>query len=452
MDIGREMHFQGYWWLPSAPEVRIPGELRCSRDGKVELFLFGSFNEIPTMPQMTGKRFDIILGMNDRGKPITLVYNRLIHWQINQGVPRQKYYASFLMVGEHFTDLEDLQFNAATFRIYGLDEWVGVSGFHIDIDLPHNKFLVKFELPEYREYSIDQKRRISVRFGWRAPLHSPMRAVSIEQAAYLRLEYVQPQTLDTLLADVNKVKNLISLCIGKPLALTEISLALPSTDTDDQTTSSVDLYYQSLPAPEDSFQAYPSQMLLGFPVISSSFGDLLHKWFDLYEEIPPTVSLFFAVQHQKDLYLEHQFLSLVQALETLHRRTISNQLDPEEVHQRRLERIFGALTSEDKNWLKPKLQYSNEPSLRQRLKELLEPFSHLLFKNHKECKRFVNTVVKTRNYLVHYDENLQKQVAQGKHLLDLIRQLKLLTVLHVFHLLGLKEEEFYRSVSRYFQV
>jgi len=443
MDIGQELHFQGYWWLPHLPEAKIAGELWCSRDGKVELSLFGSFSGV-SIPQKE-ERVDIILGVSDKGKLVTLVDNRLVHWQLNfPGVPRQKYRAKFFIEGEHFADLDKLQFSAITFRTYGLDAWIGISGLQVELDFDAPKFLVKFEPPEPQEYSIDEERRISIRFAWRGPSQAtPLRSVSIEQTAYLRLEYSQPRSLDDLLVEVHRVKNLVSLCIGRPLSLTKVSLT-PFSNS--QATRSIDLYYHSLPFPEGSFQIYPHEMILGWSAISSRFGELLHKWFALYEKIAPTINLFFAIQHQQHLYLEYQFLALVQGLEALHRRITNNQLEPEEIHQERLERIFNVLAEEDKKWLEPRLKYSNEPPLRYRLKELLEPFDHL-FGNRKKRKKFLNMVVSTRNYLIHHDESLQEEAAQGAHLFGLIRQLKLLTVLHVFRLLGFEEDEFYRKVA-----
>ena len=71
MDIGQELRFQGYWWLPHSHGEKRAGELWCSRDGKVELSLFDSFSEV-SIPQK-GRKIDIILGMSDKGKSITLV-------------------------------------------------------------------------------------------------------------------------------------------------------------------------------------------------------------------------------------------------------------------------------------------------------------------------------------------------------------------------------------------
>ncbi len=450
MDIGRELRFQGHWWPPDSPEAKVAGELRCSRDGRADLSLLGSFNGVSMLRK--DSRLDIILGISDEGKLVTLVDNLLVQEQRNfRGVPRQKYRTKFVIVGEHFADLDKLQFSAVTFRTYGLDEWVGISGLQVEPDFSKPKFpkfLIKFEPPEPLEYSLDQERRIAIRFSWRSPDLKPLRSISIEQSTHLSLEYSRPRLLDEALVDVYKIKNLVSLCIGKPLSLTEASLT-PFSGSDNLLARSVDpvhLYYQSLPSPEDSFEIHSHEMILGWPAISSKFGELLYKWFALYEQISPTINLFFAIQHQKHLYLEYQFLALVQGLESLHRRTTHNQLEPEEIYRERLKRIFSVLEDEDKAWLEPRLKYSNELPLRHRLKELLEPFDYL-FGTNKERKKFLNAVVNTRNYLVHYDESLEKEAAQGADLFDLIRQLKLLVVLHVFRLLGFEEDEFYRKVA-----
>jgi len=65
--------------------------------------------------------------------------------------------------------------------------------------------------------------------------------------------------------------------------------------------------------------------------------------------------------------------------------------------------------------LNKKLGYSNEPNLRNRLKEILDDCGVLIvFVKDKEG--FVDKVVTTRNYNVHFDLNLKERAAKGLEL------------------------------------
>jgi ApeA N-terminal domain 1 len=71
------------------------------------------------------------------------------------------------------------------------------------------------------------------------------------------------------------------------------------------------------------------------------------------------------------LYLEQRFLNIAQAVESYHRRRSDKKDLSEEDHEKRLEKILAGTPQEYKKWLSDKLKYSNELSLRQRLKDLL---------------------------------------------------------------------------------
>lgn len=73
MYLDSPFELQGNWWLPSNPDKKISGILKCSKSGRVELEVMGTFfdlptgiNDLPTLP--------IILGTSDNGKSITLVH------------------------------------------------------------------------------------------------------------------------------------------------------------------------------------------------------------------------------------------------------------------------------------------------------------------------------------------------------------------------------------------
>ena len=69
------------------------------------------------------------------------------------------------------------------------------------------------------------------------------------------------------------------------------------------------------------------------------------------------------------MYMEHRFLSIVQALEGYHRRRFPGQDLTTEQHRARLDAIIGAAPAEHRKWLSEKLAYSNEVSQRKRLRE-----------------------------------------------------------------------------------
>jgi len=112
------------------------------------------------------------------------------------------------------------------------------------------------------------------------------------------------------------------------------------------------------------------------------------------------------------MYLEFQFLSLVMALEVYHRRIIRSENIPSEEHKERIEQILSNTPDKYRDWLKEKLNYSNELSLRKGIKEVLDILKNIKYVNTLILKKkdFVNKVVNARNYFIHYDQSLKNKV------------------------------------------
>ena len=85
-------------------------------------------------------------------------------------------------------------------------------------------------------------------------------------------------------------------------------------------------------------------MLFGFMQIRENAESIFNKWFDAYEELSPALGLYFATRTGAYQLLDGKFLALAQGLEVYHGRTLNRK----------------------------------RMSLRERVEELIEPFSRFL--------------------------------------------------------------------------
>jgi hypothetical protein len=86
------------------------------------------------------------------------------------------------------------------------------------------------------------------------------------------------------------------------------------------------------------------------------------------------------------------------------------------------------------------LKYGNEPSLRSRLKRLIDPFKELLGDRQARLA-MVSAIVDTRNYLTHFDVNLEGAAAKGNDLWVLCRKVEAIIQLNMLLLIGLSADE-----------
>jgi hypothetical protein len=168
-------------------------------------------------------------------------------------------------------------------------------------------------------------------------------------------------------------------------------------------------------------------ILFTYTNILSRFAKIISDWFSKEQNLEPVYDLYFGTVYDPDMYVSYQFLSFMQAIETYHRRTRKNEeLSPEE-HKKRIDAIINASPHQYEHWLKCKLKYTNEPSLRKRLRELVKKDLTSvadLFVEDKNC--FINKLVDTRNYLTHYGSDLSEAAAKDEELLKLTGRAKLL--------------------------
>lgn len=115
---------RGYWWLPSSPEDRAPGELVIADDGRCELKLIGGLDlGDPTGSQLSD-RVPVIWG-EAGGKPITLTdcFTLRRDGFIRQDSTYQDIHVHQALVGAHVEEAEEA-FRCAIVTIEHLASWL----------------------------------------------------------------------------------------------------------------------------------------------------------------------------------------------------------------------------------------------------------------------------------------------------------------------------------------
>ena len=123
------------------------------------------------------------------------------------------------------------------------------------------------------------------------------------------------------------------------------------------------------------------------------------------------------------MYLESKFLNIAQAAESYHRRRCKNEVLPKPEHDARIKAILSNTPEEYKKWLREKLNFSNEPTLQDRLMDLLDKTKKVMNPLVKDHAKFAKKVRDTRNYFTHWNTDLQDKAAQGEELFRITQTL-----------------------------
>lgn len=433
---------RGLWWLPERPAERVAGVLTFSQDD-ARLELIGL---LPRPQPEADARGEIelrmgpvsrrrILGLSVDGKAFTLERCQATAFNLSApGLLTESFAPGLILRGAHYELDEEVVFDELSVAYTQLDAWVTTSGFDREPrgDEEQRGIDISFREPEPIAVELPDA-TVEIRFGWSlkdASPHRPELTLRQRSGFLIRFEHAMPveETLDY----VYQLRNFVGLGVGQPLAPTAISgfVLPPEGAAADPVTRveprklRVDLFYRLARMPAVK-ERHPAQMLFTLPDARERLQDLLAQWFDKQQLLRPVFDLYFAAVYNPHAYLEQRFLTLMQAIETYHRRTSgATELPPDE-HARRFEEIVAATPEEYREWLQSKLRHSNELWLQRRLEDVLARCPTVVDKLVR-VRSFTHRVRDARNYLTHYDPALEARAARGIDLYPLTVQLQAL--------------------------
>ena len=201
----------------------------------------------------------------------------------------------------------------------------------------------------------------------------------------------------------------------------------------------VEIYYSSWPYSKNESQINEMDMLFRFKDIQDRAESIINKWIKNYEQIAPAFDLYFLAKTGTLPSLDLQFLTLVQGLEAFHRKTSDEMhMDKDEFEGIR-KNLIKQIDKKERNWFAMKLQYANELTLKNRIEKMIQPFDCLIDDERKP--KLINRIKDTRNYLTHYDSELEPKAAKGQVLEFICYKMNALFRLHFLKLIGLNEQE-----------
>jgi ApeA N-terminal domain 1 len=484
---------QGYWWLPSLPEGKIPGTLHFSQ-ADIRLELLGGFAQtlvathVDEAEQGEGPRevtVDFasfvafqprILGEARNGKAVTL---ELCNGRsLATGFPRlttSEYGPRFVLVGAWYEPDEEVAFDEIAIRFSDLDTWASVSGFATKYFWTEDRksfasIESTFTPPKDIEVALDEETTLRFEFPYTM---SGMRPVTTElhitQAATIGIAFAaeKPANIERSLTYVAVLRNFLALAVGRPIRVLSVrGFHNPPADAEtdrftglDPQKLEVEILYRLVGLPEPAErELHPTEMLFTVGQVHPKLEEVLSTWFAKQELLGPVLARYFHLVHTPPTSREQEFENLTRVLET-HHRLVAGPAAKTTEHLERLAAILSAVPAEHREWLGNRLEYSHESTLSQRLKIALARCPEIATRvvgNSEACSSFARKVSLTRNYETHLDPGNREEAAQGAELVALTYQLRALVEITLLLEIGFSCEEiaaiFERQDVRYRQI
>ena len=439
--------FPGYFWPPGAEGKKAPGSLRVTDGGAVEIELLGNFDGESFDPLLLHSDAPTrIIGLIEKHGLVTLenCRYRSKNTSLVGGLSKSTVIASHLVVGCHLDQKEPFSFNEFRFSVDGLEEWLSVGAIRIAYSDDGIGATINFRLPPKK--TLDGHFNgfsFSFDFGGSLPGFNPKQSqVTLKAFVRIRSEILRP--FSDFVASAYQTIQFMRLILGEKLCICEAFLARDDLKHDfpngKQPNMQFPVFYQSLPFDHKIPEIKAYRMLFLFPPAEHRFAPMLMNWFKMYELFSPALGLYFSAFADQHSYLDQKFLSLAQALETLHRRTTDRYRLTAGEYKILRTQLVESCPEEHKDWLSQRLHFANEIFLADRLKELVVPFENLMG-TPNSIDAMIKQIKNTRNYLTHFNPDLQKKAAKERDLWLLCEKMQALFCLHLLHRIGMTQEE-----------
>ena len=441
MQLPEQIETHGQFWLVSEPDNRLSGILKISEQGDVSLELFGAFGNVMDRTLNYGTPL-LIQGVTAGKGAVTLVDCLATKWNrsgigSDEILSKSEWRVGWAYCGAHF-ESGKVNLSEIEFSIEGLDEWFEFHNRVFSHDVSDGQTKIMYTPPQPTVVQIQDG--ITLEFGMRTTETSGRfeQSISTQMVVYIRSEQVR--LFSEFLEILQRVRNFLCLLFDRTVSYTFISGYLSEIDIPNSLDYRVEIFRHLEPYELQKQEFGPRQFLVQFEDIAEGMNYYLPRWLEHYEDFEPTFNLYFTVTANRFMHLEARFLFLVQGIESLHRRSSSETLFPQEAFDKRVKAVLESAPKKWKSWLRWRLKYGNELPLRTRIEKMVDPFGEL-FGSDSARQGFVNRIADTRNFLTHYDPKIRnKAVTEPDALLRLYGRLEGLVQLHLLKLLGLQDD------------
>ncbi len=461
--------YEGYWWFPSDPEKQVTGSLSINQREGIELRTIGSL--LPKQAFLNGGidhlSPGIILGQAVDGNLITLLKSNCIIQKYNSSsslidLSTSIYTSTFAIIGRnHFTTKNDVVFTSIDVRFSSLDEWLCKSGFNCDDEVNDKGYLTKFILeykhPEVIEFDIASL-KAKFKTNYIFCQNSDHLKWQLTHKSFLRVTPEEPQNLDWYMQKLESLRRFLTVVSGFPVSVTDI-IAYRSElcmNRNTKTEEQFQIYVKRSSSLIEISGEHTTEFLINLPVLGTELATVLNSWFQKIEILDPAIILYVATLSIDLGYSEFRLLNYAQALEALHRRVFGGKYmtdeDYDPICQTLTRSIPEGVEKSHRSSLEGRIKYGHEFSQRKRIKLLLDKvWKDCLDEFIDDKNTFVDKVVNTRNYLIHFDPASASKAVFGTEIFYIAERLKILLVAHILLQLNISQENVYRAIKQFSQ-
>ncbi|MEI3867791.1 HEPN domain-containing protein [Microbacterium sp. CCNWLW134] len=369
-----EKSWRGSWWLPSAADDRVPGQLVVAEDGRCELQLIGGLDLGDSATNRLSDRVPVIWG-EAGNQPITLTncFTSRRDGFSRRDSTYQDVHVHEALVGAHVSEHQEA-FKYAIVTLEHLASWLTL---HTSVERgsgEQGESALNRPSPDV-SCSVD---------GWTFTARSqvqPFRlsaersrlAVEGEVSGYIVIRPPAPVAADAFHGPVLELMDLLTLASGEASGRIELTLVheepISHPDSDGtifEVERRVDSYGARIHTARPKDHAVDDWNFL-FTCTDKSFDKVVPDWLALRRRAASACNVFFGMRYARPIFTEVRLLMMAIAAEALHQSIRGDETElPAAAFAELREQVLNAIPDASKReWVKARLR--NVPSFRERM-------------------------------------------------------------------------------------
>jgi hypothetical protein len=381
-------------WNPDLAECKYTGHLRWKSDSDIRLSITGRFGP-HDLERLRGNP-RVLFGTAATGESVTLdecfAYSEQ---SASRGMTTIHFGPNSIFVGGHIPADGDAETRELHARLSSFDWWAEIFlGESVD---PRHPERTEVHLTEFDGFSL-------LAVGVDQVTHGLYR-YAVRRRPELRIVADRPRPLAQFRYVLQRFMSFLTLCSSHRVRITRLAVSVSSVSLRRR---DEEPWYPSMPVlgllrlqnarPQKVGQ---HEMFVRRHQLREKTANVLSNWLRRAVELRPVHDLYAYAAHNRELAVPMRFLNLVQALEVFHRKALQPSTPSE--HERKVHAILRSAPENYRTWLAERLQFSHEPSLNFRLKELFRAASPIIDNpSTPAVKVFANRTKEWRNQLTHF--------------------------------------------------
>lgn len=353
-----------------------------------------------------------LIGELSSGLKFTLLYltRNSVHEYFSDGYTKFSFYADYILFGTASSKSNEQTFHKIRFTLSNIVNWGEISIYEIGegftlINKTQEKTKTIFENNMYTiTYSITGSMLPTIEYD------ILKENISLEQYGSIEITFQEEQTFEIFLNVFEKIKHLIEIAMIKKINVEKViaySSKVLYSINNFKAEKSIEIYGKNI-RKEKNKEISTIEKIKWISLTDLINNHSFNNYFEKHEKLSPILELFLEILYTPFNSHIRIFLNIIQALETYHSRFIASNITEFKKRIRLLEEKGIINNEETKRFLMANSK--KFITLESRLADLLLANRSMIFDTGElEQTKFPSIIARSRNYYIHYDEEIKQK-------------------------------------------